>query len=140
MNLSREDALERFSSARVARLATVNAEGQPHLVPVTFTLWRAAIVMAIDHKPKATTNLKRLRNIQETGRVSLLTDDYDDQDWSRLWWVRVDGTAHIVDDEQERAEQIARLCAKYGQYRDNPPTGPVIRVDIGALTGWAYRS
>jgi PPOX class probable F420-dependent enzyme len=120
-------------------LATVNANGQPHLVPVTFALWSNIIVMAIDHKPKATTNLKRLRNIKTTGRVSLLADDYDDQDWSRLWWVRVDGTARIVDDEQERADQIDRLCEKYVQYRENPPAGPVTWVDIKTVTGWAYQ-
>jgi PPOX class probable F420-dependent enzyme len=139
MNLSKEGALERFRSARVARLATVNAAGHPHLVPVTFALWSTVIVIAIDHKPKATANLRRLRNIKETGRVSLLADEYDDQDWSRLWWVRVDGTARIVDDERERANQVERLCKKYGQYRENPPAGPVIWVDVDTLTGWAYR-
>lgn len=121
-------------------MATVNAEGQPHLVPVTFALWSEVIVIAIDHKPKVTTNLKRLRNIRETGRGSLLADEYDDQDWSRLWWVRVDGAARIVGDKQERADPIERLCAKYVQYREHPPTGPVIWVDIDALTGWAYRT
>jgi PPOX class probable F420-dependent enzyme len=139
MNLSEQDALERFRSARVACLATVNAEGQPHLVPVTFALWGDVIVIAIDHKPKATTNLKRLRNIKETGCVSLLADDYDDQDWSRLWWVRVDGTARLVEDEWERGEPVARLCEKYAQYRETPPAGPVIWVSIDALTGWSYR-
>jgi PPOX class probable F420-dependent enzyme len=139
MNLSEQGALERFRSARVARLATVNAAGRPHLVPVTFALCSTVIVIAIDHKPKATTNLKRLRNIKETGRVSLLADEYDDQDWSRLWWVRVDGTARIVEDERERANQVERLCEKYRQYRENPPTGPVIWVDVDTLTGWAYR-
>ncbi|MGH3720828.1 MAG: hypothetical protein ACRDRI_18670 [Pseudonocardiaceae bacterium] len=95
--------------------------------------------MVVDHKPKATTNLKRLRNITETGRVSLPADDYDDQDWSRLWWVRVDCAARVVYDEQERANQVERLCEKYVQHHENPPAGPVIRVEIDALTGWAYR-
>ncbi|MGH3866245.1 MAG: TIGR03668 family PPOX class F420-dependent oxidoreductase [Pseudonocardiaceae bacterium] len=139
MKLSEEEALDRFQSARVAHLATVNAAGQPHLVPVTFALWSAIVVIATDHKPKTTTNLRRRRNIQETGRVSLLTDDYDDHDWSRLWWVRVDGTARLVDDEQERAEAIRRLCDKYRQYRAIPPAGPVTWVDIDALTSWAYQ-
>ncbi|MGH3825917.1 MAG: TIGR03668 family PPOX class F420-dependent oxidoreductase [Pseudonocardiaceae bacterium] len=139
MHLSDETALGRFRSARVAHLATVSAAGQPHLVPVTFALRGKIIVTAVDHKPKATTNLKRLRNITETGRVSLLADDYDDQDWSRLWWVRVDGAARIVYDEQERAVQVERLCEKYVQYRENPPAGPVIWVEIDALTGWAYQ-
>lgn len=140
MNLSSEDALERFRSSRVARLGTVNADGRPHLVPVTFALWSDVVAIAVDHKPKGTTNLKRLRNIMETGRVSLLADEYDDRDWSRLWWVRVDGAARIIGDKRERADPIQRLCAKYVQYRERPPAGPVIWVDIDALTGWAYRA
>jgi PPOX class probable F420-dependent enzyme len=140
MHLSEDDARERFRSSRVARLATVNAEGQPHLVPVTFALCGNVIVIAVDHKPKGTTNLKRLRNITKSGWVSLLADDYDDQDWSRLWWVRVDGTARIVDDKQERADPIGRLCEKYVQYREKPPAGPIIQVDVDTLTGWAYQA
>lgn len=139
MNLHKEEALARFQLARVARLGTVNAGGQPHLVPVTFALRGEVIVSAIDHKPKTTTSLKRLRNIMETGRVSLLTDEYDDQDWSQLWWVRVDGVARIVCDRAACADQIGWLCDKYVQYRENPPAGPVIWVDIHAAAGWAYR-
>jgi PPOX class probable F420-dependent enzyme len=138
MNLSAADVLERFALARVARLATVSVAGQPHLVPVTFALWGEVIVLAVDHKPKTTINLKRLRNISETGRVCLLADEYSDADWSRLWWVRADGTAHLVEDGQERVELLEPLCAKYRQYRERPPTGPVTRVDIQALTGWTY--
>src|SRR5262245_34618315 len=120
MNLSEEVAVERFRSARVARLATVDADGQPHLVRVTLALWSHTIPLASDHKRNVRTSTKRPPTIMATGRVSLLADDYADQDWSRLWWVRVDGTARIVEDEQERGDQIARLCAKYPQYRENP--------------------
>lgn len=140
MGLDRDDALARFRSARVARLATVSANGEPHLVPVTFATWDDVVVIAVDHKPKTTTNLKRLRNIRATGRVSLLADEYDDDDWSQLWWVRVDGTAQVIEDEPDRSQMADRLRDRYEQYRETPPAGPVIRLAIEAVHGWAYRS
>jgi PPOX class probable F420-dependent enzyme len=137
--LGEDDALDRFRSARVARLATVSADGIPHLVPVTFAAVGDIAVTAVDHKPKSTTRLRRLRDVEETGRVSLLVDHYDDGDWTRLWWVRVDGTAQVVEDEPERSRLAAHLVDRYEQYRQRPPAGPVIRVAIEAVTGWAYR-
>ncbi|GAA3437308.1 hypothetical protein GCM10018954_069220 [Kutzneria kofuensis] len=80
-------SLDRFARARVARLATAGADGRPHLVPVTFAVHDDTVVIAVDHKPKTTTNLRRLRNIRENGQVSLLVDHYD-EDWRQLWWVR----------------------------------------------------
>jgi PPOX class probable F420-dependent enzyme len=121
-------------------LATVSADGVPHLVPVTFAAWDDIVIVAVDHKPKTTTNLKRLRNIKATGRVSLLADEYDDVDWSRLWWVRVDGTARVIDEESERSKLAERLQPRYRQYRTNPPGGPVIYVTVDAVHGWAYGS
>jgi PPOX class probable F420-dependent enzyme len=133
-----EELRARFGRARVARMATVSAAGQPHLVPVTFALRGEAVATAVDHKPKTTMKLKRLRNIRETGRVALLVDEYDDDDWSRLWWVRVDGTARVLEAERDRAAPVAWLCEKYPQYREVPPVGPVIWVDIAAVSGWSY--
>jgi hypothetical protein len=77
--------------------------------------------------------------VGECLRLITYNEALDDQDWSRLWWVRVDGTARIVDDEQERADQIDRLCEKYVQYRENPPAGPITWVNIETVTGWAYQ-
>ncbi|MFC0438614.1 TIGR03668 family PPOX class F420-dependent oxidoreductase [Kutzneria buriramensis] len=128
--------LERFARARVARLATVDKDGRPHLVPVTFAVHGDVIVIAVDHKPKTTTNLRRLRNIRENDQVSLLADHYD-EDWRKLWWVRVDGTARILVDEAERTEPVAWLCAKYEQYRERPPTGPVIRIVARNVVNWS---
>lgn len=133
-----ESLRTRFAQARVARLATVSAAGHPHLVPVTFALVGDVVVTAIDHKPKTTTNVKRLRNIRETGRVSLLADEYDEEDWTRLWWVRIDGVASVVEAEPERATPVAWLTEKYRQYRDRPPGGPLIWVDILRVSGWTY--
>lgn len=139
MRLSSQDAAARFTAARVARLATVDGTGRPHLVPVTFALRDDVIVIAVDHKPKESTDLKRLRNIDETGLVSLLADEYDDHHWERLWWARADGRARITAAEDGHSADIGRLCKKYEQYRTQPPLGPVIRVDVHRFTGWAYR-
>lgn len=121
-------------------MATVSGDGQPHLVPVTFATWDRVVVIAIDHKPKTTTNLKRLRNIKANSRVSLLVDEYDDADWSRLWWVRVDGLARVIEDETERLPLAGRLQERYEQYRENLPAGPVIHVSIESVHGWAYQA
>ena len=138
VHLDESVARARFEQARVARLATVSATTNPHLVPVTFALRGDVVVIAIDHKPKTTTKLARLRNIRETSQVSLLADHYNDHDWSQLWWARLDGTARVLDEDHNRDEPVTWLCEKYSQYRDNPPTWPVIWVHVDAAIGWAY--
>ena len=95
-----DDARRRFASARVARLATVTAGNDPHLVPICFAVQGDTIYSAVDAKPKTTRDLKRLRNIEANPRVTLLVDHYED-DWEQVWWVRVDGTAHVVDDHDD---------------------------------------
>ncbi len=94
-------------------------------MPVTFAVQGDIIVIAIDHKPKRSTNLKRLRNIVDNPRVSLLVDRYDD-DWSQLWWVRADGVAAVLEEDTERAAPLDWLAAKYKEYRQRRPAGPVI--------------
>ncbi|GAA1938379.1 TIGR03668 family PPOX class F420-dependent oxidoreductase [Amycolatopsis minnesotensis] len=131
------DATALFAEARVARLATANAAGVPHLVPVTFAVRDDVIVFAVDHKPKRSTDLRRLRNIAENSAVAFLTDAYD-EDWANLWWVRADGTASIVD-EDARAEPVAWLCEKYAQYRERPPEGVVVRTEVTRWRGWSSR-
>ncbi|GAA5168227.1 MULTISPECIES: TIGR03668 family PPOX class F420-dependent oxidoreductase [Amycolatopsis] len=127
------DAETRFAAARVARLATADAAGVPHLVPVTFALDAGEIVFAVDHKPKRSTDLKRLRNIAANPAVSFLADGYD-EDWTRLWWVRADGHARVLDADPAA---VAALRAKYPQYRDHPPEGPVVRTTVSAWRSWA---
>lgn len=142
------DALEarrRFSSARVARLATVDDEGRPHLVPIVFALRGAdEIVTAVDHKPKRPARLQRLRNIAVHPAVCLLADAYDD-DWERLWWVRADGDARILPPDapeqairDELGAATAVLRQKYPQYRRQPPDGPVIAVSVRGWRGWRW--
>lgn len=125
-----------MTAARVARLATVRPDGHPHVVPIVFALEVETIVTAIDHKPKTTTSLQRLRNIEALPVASVIVDHYED-DWSRLWWVRGDGTARIVPEGREWAEGIDRLTRKYHQYREEPPRGPVIVVTVDRWTSWA---
>ena len=126
------DAETRFAAARVARLATVGADGAPHLVPVTFALDADEIVFAVDFKPKRGTDLKRLRNIAANPAVSFLADGYD-EDWSRLWWVRADGRARVLDSSPAA---VAALRAKYPQYRERPPEGPVVRTEVTTWRAW----
>ncbi|MEU8267698.1 TIGR03668 family PPOX class F420-dependent oxidoreductase [Sphaerisporangium sp. NPDC049002] len=133
-----EQARARMRDARVARLGTVGEDGTPHLVPVTFSLDGDRIVTAVDHKPKSTTTgLRRLRNIRANPRVSVLVDHYDD-DWATLWWVRADGVATIVEHDEERLPALASLVAKYPQYADRVPEGPVILIEVTRYASWSY--
>jgi PPOX class probable F420-dependent enzyme len=124
-------AEERLALARIGRLATVTADGRPHIVPVCFTLARGRIVTAVDAKPKVTSELARLENVRSTGRASLLVDHYE-EDWSELWWVRVDGIAEVLDS----ASAIDALVAKYDQYRETRPAGPVIAIEPARWRSW----
>jgi PPOX class probable F420-dependent enzyme len=124
-------AEERVAAARVGRLATVTADGRPHVVAVCFALVSGVIYTAVDAKPKTTRALRRLENVRATGRASLLVDHYE-EDWSKLWWVRVDGPAEVVEHDEAA---LAALAAKYEQYRADPPAGPLI-----ALTPEAWRT
>jgi PPOX class probable F420-dependent enzyme len=126
-------ARERFASARVARLATTGPDG-PHLVPIVFALDGDTIYHAVDHKPKRTTALKRLENLRADPRASLLADAYD-EDWTRLWWARADGTARILAPGHEPA--IALLRERYEQYRERPPKGPVVAIDVSRWSCWS---
>jgi PPOX class probable F420-dependent enzyme len=127
-------ARTRFAAARVARLATVSAEGQPHLVPVTFALADDTIYSAVDAKPKRSTALRRLSNVAANPRVALLVDEYD-EDWSRLWWVRADGTARTLPEADPEAIRAASLLA--GRYPAFSPRGPVLAVDVARWVGWS---
>jgi amidase len=114
-----------FGAARVARLATVDREGRPHVVPICFVVDGTTLYTAVDEKPKRTRRLRRLDNIAANPRVEVLIDHYED-DWSKLWWVRLRGRARIVEDPRA----VDLLAAKYPQYRERPPGGPVIAIEI----------
>ena len=120
------------ASARVARLATVGADGNPHVVPICFALDGDTLYTAVDAKPKSTRALRRLANIRANPRVEVVIDHYED-DWTRLWWVRLAGRARVVESDPRGLEL---LRAKYPQYRDDPPAGPFVVVEIEGRTGW----
>jgi PPOX class probable F420-dependent enzyme len=135
--LDADDTRGRFAAARVARLATVSGDGQPHLVPVVFAVEHDTVLIAVDHKPKRHRALRRLRNIAENAAVSLLVDHYDD-DWDALWWVRADGRARVLDaTEDEAVRAVDLLVARYAQYRAARPAGPVLAVDVERWSGWS---
>lgn len=125
-----------FGTARVVRLATVGPDGRPHQVPICFALDDDTIWSAIDHKPKRTRSLRRLENIAASPEVAILADRYE-EDWSRLWWVRADGRARIAEgDSPERSRAVELLVARYEQYRERPPEGPAIAVEVVSWSGW----
>lgn len=132
------EARSRFAAARVARLATVDAEGRPHLVPIVFAVDGDRIFSAVDAKPKRTTALRRLANIRENPHVALLVDHYDDADWDALWWVRADGSARVVEGD-EAARGLGLLSERYAQYREQPPAGPVMAIEVARWSGWRAR-
>lgn len=129
---------DRFATARVARLATVGQDGHPHLVPIVFAVEGSTIYSAVDAKPKRTQALRRLANVSVNPSVSLLVDHYDDQDWEALWWVRADGVGRVIAPGELEAEHaVELLMARYPQHRRQPPTGPVLAVEV---THWTYWS
>jgi len=124
---------QRFRLADRVFLATTGEDMRPHIVPVTFALTGDdSLLIAIDHKPKTTTNLRRLRNIAWNPQVSLLLDHYD-ADWTQLWWIRADGHAVVSSDASADG-----LVAKYSQYAETPPAGPFIHITVDNWTGWSY--
>jgi PPOX class probable F420-dependent enzyme len=135
----------RVAEARVGRLATVTPEGRPHVVPCCFALVPGTagvtaggadtLVTAVDAKPKSTLALRRLDNLRARPAASLLVDRYD-EDWSALWWVRVDGTGRVLDDGPEREQTLDVLAAKYAPYRERRPPGPVVAIAVTAWRAW----
>ena len=130
---------QRFLEAqRVARLATADVRGAPHVVPVCFALADGTLYVTIDEKPKRRTGppLKRLRNIAENPAVAVVVDRYDD-DWARLGWVMLRGRAEILTGGEEHARAQALLRARYPQLNDMAIASlPVIAVRVERVTSW----
>jgi PPOX class probable F420-dependent enzyme len=136
VRLSEGDARGRFVSVPVARLGTADARGRPHVVVVTFAVKGNMVYTAVDQKPKSGMNLKRLRNVEENPQVTVLADEYS-EDWDTLWWVRADGLAVVLAGEREMAGPLRLLAERYWQYREAPPTGPVLAITVERWSGWA---
>ena len=137
--LSSLEAGARFATGRVARLATVDADGHPHLVPIVFVVHDGIIFSAVDAKPKRTMDLRRLANVEANPAVSVLVDHYDDEDWTVLWWARADGTARVLPPEHPQARTaVSLLATKYRQHREQPPPGPVLAISVARWSGWRH--
>ena len=119
----------------VGRLATLGAAGDIAQVPIVFVHYQGELWSPVDGKPKSGGELVRVRNVRRNPDVSLLLDAYD-QDWSKLWWLRIEGQASILQQDPGADTRVAAviqaLCSKYPQYQDvpvlrEPPTLIVIR-------------
>jgi PPOX class probable F420-dependent enzyme len=126
----------RLTTARVARLATTDPDGRPHLVPIVFAIEGDTLYTAVDQKPKRSRTLRRIENARRRPDVTVLVDDYD-EDWERLWWIRLRGRARVLDDGLERVRALTLLAAKYPQYHADPPDGPVLAVDVTDVRTWS---
>jgi len=133
-----EPKLAAFLDAhRVARLATADKFGCPHLVPVCFARINGRVYITIDQKPKRNADLKRLRNIAENPSVALTVDHYDDADWSKLGWLMVRGQAEILSKGSEHEAAQERLRAKYPQLQNMQLAAlPVIAIEMQRVTSW----
>jgi PPOX class probable F420-dependent enzyme len=134
VSVTTAQARERFAAARVARLATADAGGRPHLVPIVFAVEDDRVYSAVDAKPKRTTALRRLANVRENPAVALLVDHYED-DWDELWWARAEGRGRVLGPEDGEARHaVALLSERYPQQRG---AGAVLAVDVERWSGWA---
>ncbi|MBA3865210.1 MAG: TIGR03668 family PPOX class F420-dependent oxidoreductase [Solirubrobacterales bacterium] len=127
-------ARERFASARVARLATADRSGRPHLVPIAFALNGERIYSVVDAKPKRSVELRRLANVRENPAVALLVDHYEDGDWEALWWARADGRGRVLDPAEPEAERAVALLGE--RYPRQQARGEVLAIDVERWSGW----
>ena len=134
--LDSDEQRARVATARVARLATLRADGTARLVPITFVLLDGLVCSAVDEvKPKRSTRLARLADVRRDPRAAVLVDHYD-EDWTRLWWVRIDGAAAVHEAGALADRARAALAAKYPPYAATPPTGPVLVLTPDRWAGW----
>lgn len=126
---------QRVLTATVARLATIDPDGRPHLVPIVFILDGETLYSAVDAKPKRSRALRRIENARERPDVTVLIDHYED-DWARLWWVRLRGRARVLDEGEEAQRALQLLANKYEQYQREQPDRPVLAIDIAEWRAW----
>lgn len=138
-NVDEREARRRFAAASVASLATVRADGRPHVVPVVFAVEHDLIFTLVDSKPKTGRMLQRVRNLQVNPRGSLLVDHYE-ADWERLWWVRADGLAVIADAGRDQMRAVRNLRAKYRQYSPESDFGAAIVIRVERWVHWSSRT
>jgi PPOX class probable F420-dependent enzyme len=138
--VDREEAVARLRSARVGRLATITPQGRPHVVPFVFALVQDGSALraywAVDRKPKRSSRIQRLENLERNPAAEILVDGYE-EDWSGLWWVRAAGSGRVVGSDAERSLGLDALKAKYPRYETEPPDGPVVAIELERITSWS---
>jgi PPOX class probable F420-dependent enzyme len=127
-------ALDLVEAGRVARLAYLDDDERPRVVPVTYALAAGAVWSAIDEKPKRGPQPARVRYLRRRPEAALCVDSYSD-DWSRLAWVQLLGRVDVVGTD-EAPEAMAALAAKYAPYRDRRPPGPLLRLSVERALSW----
>jgi PPOX class probable F420-dependent enzyme len=127
-------ASELVETARVARLAYLDGDGHPRVLPVTFAVAGDAIWSAIDEKPKRAAEPARVEYLRRRPEAALLVDEYDD-DWSRLLWVQLMGRVDVLP-ASSAPEAMAALAAKYADYARRPPPGPLLRLTVERALSW----
>jgi coenzyme F420-0:L-glutamate ligase / coenzyme F420-1:gamma-L-glutamate ligase len=130
-----------LSRIRVARLATADAQGQPHVIPIVFATDGQKLYTPVDEKPKrvAPDQLKRVRNLFENPKVAFVADEYD-EDWAQLAWVLVKGTGRMIEEGEAHATGVRLLQAKYPQYERMPlKNRPLIVITPTHVTSWKSR-
>lgn len=143
-----ERAHRLLTDTPIGHLATAGADGDPHAIPICFVAIGNLVYSVIDEKPKRTRHLRRMRNIEESGRATLIVDRYDD-DWTQLGWVMLRADAAILappagrarghEDQREHATALALLRERYHQYRDMAlEEAPLLRLDVQRATEWWY--
>ncbi len=136
MRIPEDRARSLVAEARVARLATIDPDGRPNLVPFCFALQGDTIFSSVDGKPKERRRLQRAANVERDPRLTVIVDRYD-EDWDRVWWVRVRGLGRILDEGPEYEGALAVLTAKYPQYTEDPPPGPALAIQAVGWRGWS---
>jgi PPOX class probable F420-dependent enzyme len=116
----------RLTAARVARLATTDPDGRPHLVPIVFAVDGDTLYSAVDRKPKRSRTL-RIENARARPDVTILVDQYE-EDWRSLWWIRLRVRARVLDECEERERALALLSEKVPAGPRAAPDGPVLAV------------
>lgn len=127
-----------LATARIGHLATADATGIPHVIPVCYAFNGQVIYSVLDQKPKRTsvTRLRRVRNIQANSRVALVVDHYE-EDWGRLWYLLITGEAELLQEGDEQAAAVGLLREKYQQYRDMAiDQNPVIKITPTRVVSW----
>ena len=127
-------ALELLETARVARLAFLDEDARPRVLPVTFAMTSGFIWSAIDLKPKRAAEPARVRWLRRRPEAALCVDHYSD-DWGRLAWVQALGRVEVLERGQA-GDGLAALAAKYDPYREQPPPGPMLRLEVERTLSW----